>query len=92
MSIYNKPYFKDLISDIGNPLKPDFIIPKLKIWIEYDGIFHYKKVFDGDNYSKLKHHDKLKDEYAKKHSWNLIRIPYWELNNIENILNEKLKL
>ena len=29
-------------------------------------------------------------EYAKEHGWKLIRIPYWEYNNIENILNEIL--
>ena len=90
--IHNKPYFKDLVSDIGYPLKPDFIIPDLKMWIEYDGVFHYNKIFKNDNHDRLKQHDILKDDYAKKHNWKLIRIPYWEFDNIENILDKELKL
>ena len=30
----------------------------------------------------------MKNEYAKENNWNLIRIPYWEYDDIENILNE----
>lgn len=36
--------------------------------------------------------DRIKNKYAKKYGWNLIRIPYWEFDNIETILNEKLKI
>ena len=36
--------------------------------------------------------DKIKDEYAKEHDWKLIRIPYWEYDNIENILIKELNL
>ena len=36
--------------------------------------------------------DKIKNKYAKKHSWKLIRIPYWEFDNIETILNKELKI
>ena len=48
-------------------------------------------MYDEDEYKTLKIHDKRKDEYAKKHGWKLIRIPYWEFDNIENIL-EKIKI
>lgn len=87
---HDKPYFKDLLSDYGNPLRPDFILPEHKIWIEYDGEFHYRKMYDNDNYEKLKIHDERKNKYAKKHGWNMIRIPYWEFDNIENILNKEI--
>lgn len=88
--IYNKPYFNDLLSPLGNPLKPDFIIENKKIWIEYDGEFHYKKVYEEQNFTEIQIHDKTKDEYAKKNNWKLIRIPYWDFDNIEEILREVL--
>lgn len=96
--IMNKRYFKDLKGIGGTGLKPDFIIENKKIWIEYDGIGHFEpKDFAGKgkewaekNFKTLKYHDKLKDEYAKEHGWKLIRIPYWEYDNIENILNKVL--
>ena len=36
-------------------------------------------------------HDSIKDEYAKKNGWKLIRIPYWDFDNIEEILKEMVK-
>lgn len=88
--VHDEPYFQDLLSDKGNPLRPDFILPDYKIWIEYDGEFHYNKVYDTDGHEIIKEHDKRKDEYAKKHGWKLIRIPYLEFDNIENILNKEV--
>ena len=86
--IYDEPYFDDLLSDSNNPLRPDFILPNEKIWIEYDGEFHYKDTYKDGNYEKLKKHDKMKDEYANKNNWIIIRIPYWEYDNIEKILDK----
>ena len=40
--IHNKPYFNDLLSNLGYPLKPDFILSNKKIWIEYDGKQHFE--------------------------------------------------
>lgn len=90
--IYNKPYFENLLSEKGNPLRPDFIIENIKVWIEYDGIFHYEKVYEGDGHENIIINDKIKNEYAKKHDWKLIRIPYWELDNINEILKRELNL
>ena len=36
--------------------------------------------------------DKIKDDYCVKNNIKLIRIPYWEINNIETILINKLNL
>lgn len=89
-NFYNEEYFNDLIGIGGRPLRPDFILPDNKVWIEYDGEFHYRKMYDDDGHEKIKIHDKRKDEYAKKHNWKMIRIPYWEFDNIENILNKEI--
>ena len=82
--IHDEPYFKDLTGLGGGILRPDFILPDYKVWIEYDGEFHYKDITG--NLKTQQYHDKLKDKYAKKNGWKLIRIPYWEFDNIENIL------
>lgn len=83
----------------GN-LRFDFAIPLFNINIEYDGIGHYEPIdFTGEGieiakekFKILKHHDKLKNEYCKKHNIKLIRIPYWDFDNIEDILIKELKL
>lgn len=91
--IHDKEYFKDLLSKSGRPLRPDFIIEDKRIWIEYDGEQHFehiKGMMTKEKYKQLQKHDKLKDKYAKEHRWKLIRIPYWEFDNIEKILEKEL--
>lgn len=88
--IYDQPYFDDLLSPSGNPLRPDFIIEDRKIWIEFDGEFHYKKYYEEQNLEQIKIHDEIKNNYAKENGWKLIRIPYWEINNIEKVLEKEL--
>ena len=88
--IYNKPYFEDLLSPLGNPLKPDFILPSKRVWIEYDGEFHYEKYYETQNFEVLQIHDKIKNKYAYENNWRLIRIPYWEFDNIEKILEKEI--
>ena len=90
--INDEEYFEGLNGIGGKPLRPDFILPDHKIWIEYDGEFHYKKMYDNDSYEILKEHDKRKNEYAKQHGWKLIRIPYYDFDNIEGILKKELNI
>lgn len=88
--VYDKEYFDDLLSDKGYKLRPDFILPNLRVWIEYDGGFHYENL-DG-NLATTQKHDKRKNEYAKLHGYKMIRIPYWEFNNIEEILDKNINI
>ena len=94
---FNTEYkFPDLLSDLGNPLRFDFAVFKDKDkknlihLIEYDGIFHYKKQYDEQNFRLIQYHDELKNSYCKINNIPLLRIPYWELKNIENILIQKI--
>jgi hypothetical protein len=85
--------FNDLLSDKGNPLRFDFGIldknNKLKLLIEYDGEGHYKeKPFGKDSYKLITYHDQLKNEYCNRNNIQLVRIPYWKFDDIENILGE----
>ena len=61
--------------------------------IEYDGKQHFKPVdiFGGqDGFEETQLHDQIKTQYCKDNNIELIRIPYWEKDNIEEILNHKL--
>lgn len=91
---YDTPLFEDLKGLGGGLLRPDFIIPSQNLWIEYDGKQHYEwfeQMMSHDDFLKLQEHDRIKNEYAKKNGWNLVRISYYEYNNINKILNELLK-
>ena len=76
-----------------NTLPFDFYLPNLNTLIEFDGEQHYKisEYFGGLNgFVDTKIRDTIKNRYCEENNINLIRIPYWELDNIEQILNEKL--
>lgn len=64
----------------------DFYLPKYNICIEYDGEFHYKETTLGNNLKEQKIRDDIKTQYCKNKKIELIRIPYWEFNNIDKIL------
>jgi len=103
LELDNLPYdvqytFNNLRGIGGGLLKFDAVVfwdiekTKLRCLIEYDGIFHYEKQYDDDGYEILQIHDKLKDKYCTKNNILLIRIPYWEYDNIEEILNIKIHM
>lgn len=83
-----------------NTLPFDFYIPNKNACVEYDGEQHFTPVkFNGISYDKAKQlfesnkiRDKIKTEYCEKHKIRLIRIPYWEFENTENILIKELNL
>lgn len=86
---YSYPDCKDIM-----PLPFDFYIPKYNILIEYDGQQHYKSVafFGGKKaFEKRKLHDSIKTNYCLDNDIKLIRIPYWDFNNIEKILSSELR-
>lgn len=76
----------------------DIYVKELNLIIEYDGEQHYKPI-PRKGMSKeqakeqliiIQKHDKIKTEYCKNNNIPLIRIPYWEKNNIESFLYQKL--
>lgn len=91
---YIKEYkFNDCI--VKRHLRFDFYLPNLNICIEFDGKQHYKVIekFGGEyEFKKRKKYDKIKNEYCKNNNIHLLRIPYTEYNNIEQILTKELKL
>jgi len=73
------------------PLPFDFYLPDYNLICEYDGLQHFEDV-PMLNHKRTVAHDNIKNEYCKLHNIDLLRIPYWDFDNIENILKEKLSL
>jgi Zn ribbon nucleic-acid-binding protein len=79
-----------------NPLPFDFALfknKKLIMLIEYNGEQHYKAVniFGGEEkLNDTKRNDQIKKEYCLNNNIPLIEIPYWDYENIELLLNEKI--
>ncbi|MFJ7665281.1 endonuclease domain-containing protein [Lysinibacillus sp. NPDC097162] len=63
------------------------------IAIEYDGEQHFKSVeiFGGEiGLAETQSRDRIKNKYCADNGIPLIRIPYWDYENIDAILTEKL--
>lgn len=74
-----------------NPLPFDFYLPNYNLLIEFDGKQHYEQGhFTHSHLSYTQAHDAIKNAYCKENNINLLRIPYYDINNIETILNNKL--
>lgn len=82
--------FDNLIGIGGNSLRFDFavFINNDYFLLEFDGIFHYQKVYDTDGYDIIKEHDSRKNTYCLQNNIKLLRIPYWEFDNIDEIISD----
>jgi len=92
---YEKEYrFKGLVNqDTNYDLRVDFFVEDHNLVIEYDGIQHYEpvEIFGGENtFLRCVESDKIKDSYFNKKGIELLRIPYWDIENIRDILNKAL--
>ena len=77
----------------NKPMRYDFYLPQTNTLIEYDGEGHYvaSERFGGEKgLAKRKHYDQIKTNYAKDNNIKLIRIPYWNYDEIETILDKQL--
>lgn len=73
----------------------DFYLTDYNICIEFDGRQHFEIVgtFGGfDSFIDTIIRDTVKNEYCKKNNIRLIRIPYWDMENIEKIIVNELEL
>lgn len=77
----------------------DFYLPQYNLMIEYDGEQHFAPArFCGPNdernlaeFKKTQEHDMIKNQYCLEHNINLLRIPYTEQENIEDIIENHLQ-
>lgn len=70
----------------------DFYLPEYNTCIEYDGEQHFKPIRGKESFENTTSHDTIKNNYCNQNNIHLIRIPYWEFNNIEQILIKELNL
>ena len=85
--------FDGLIGIGGQSLRFDFYLPDYNLLIECQGIQHkewQETWITKDGFERQLEHDRRKRAYAEKHNINLLEIWYYDINNIENILIEKL--
>lgn len=69
----------------------DFYLPKYNRLVEFDGEQHFKQNNFFDNLEEIQKRDQEKNKWAKDNNIPLVRIPYWERDNItlEMILGDK---
>ena len=88
---FQKEYrFQECInSKTGFSLPFDFYLPDYNCCIEYDGEQHYKERLKGfftkEKLKELQERDKIKTNFCKKNNIHLLRIPYYDFEQI----NEK---
>ena len=76
------------------PLKFDIWLPMHGMCIEFDGVQHHQVVKSWndteENFKDRQRRDAIKTKYCEENDIVLLRIPYWEKDNIESILNDWL--
>lgn len=90
--------FPQLLNQSGKRLRFDFVVYNLdgsiNRIIEFDGRQHYsgpEAIWSkGQNLQQIQEYDNIKNNFCKNNNIKILRIPYWELNNItyEKIFSE----
>lgn len=79
--------FDDCVGISGVKLPFDFVIYDksniIKMIIEYDGEQHYRPSFGDRCLEITQRNDQIKNKYCAESNLKLIRIPYWEKENID---------
>ena len=78
-----------------NLLEFDFYLPYYNVCVEFDGKQHFESIdiFGGElEFEKNKLRDSIKNIFCKENNIKLIRIPYYEIDNIEQILKKELNI
>lgn len=88
IKFYKQYTFNNCINPKTNvKLRFDFYLPEYNCCIEYDGIQHFKCSSSGwdtrEDFENRVFRDKIKNQYCNTHNINLIRIPYWDFDNID---------
>ncbi|MED1863242.1 hypothetical protein P4V41_07220 [Fictibacillus nanhaiensis] len=99
--VHEREYSFSDCRGIRKPLPFDFVLMQsneVHTIIEYDGRQHFNPSNFGGcsdesamlSFQDLKRNDQIKNEYCEKNNIKLIRIPYWDFDNIEEILIKEL--
>ena len=69
----------------------DFYLPNRKMIIEFDGRQHFEPVFGEESFQATKKHDEIKNNFCTNNNINLVRIPYYWGEYIEDVIDIALK-
>jgi hypothetical protein len=78
-----------------NRLRFDFFLPNYNTVIEFDGGQHFKSIdwFGGESeFINIKIRDSIKNKYCLNNNIKLIRIPFFDMGNINKILSNSLTI
>lgn len=86
--------FTNLKYESGIPVRFDFYLPDYNRLIEFDGKQHFEPTggwATKENFIRNQKNDKIRNKYTLEHNIPLVRIPYWERDNItlEMIMGDK---
>lgn len=80
------------------PLRLDFYLPEFNLVIEFDGISHYKKRTHGilpsiatSRFREVLTKDRIKDVWCQNNRKNMLRIPFWDYDNIETMISNVIE-
>lgn len=91
---YREYIFNDLIGVGNNNLRFDFYLPDYNLLIECQGVQHkewQKTWMSKEEFKIILEHDKRKRNYCKNNNIKLLEIWYYEIDDIEEILEKELK-
>lgn len=75
-------YIRQAVTDtLHEQLKLDFLLPEIKVIIEYDGSHHkYGRTTDrGDNLEEIKRKDSVRDAYAESIGYKMVRLNHHQV-------------
>lgn len=90
--VFNKGHKLLINPETNYPLRPDFFIEELNLIIEYDGISHFKSIYNEEEFLKRKKLDILKNNLCKLYDIQIWRFNKNNLHLLESKLIKKQKI
>ena len=68
----------------------DLFLPDYNLIIEFDGQHHFYPTYTKGHFESTIKHDQIKNNFCKSKGIDILRIPYYEGNDIESIITKKI--
>ena len=85
--------FDGCVSNEQRKLRFDYYLKDYNCCVEVDGEYHFAptRYKDGvEKYNKLVECDNIKNDFCKTHNIDLLRLPYYEIDDFEELIKNKL--
>lgn len=87
---WTRPDLIKLSRGLSYRLYFDFYLPEYKLFIEVDGIHHFKPIRGKAKLKTQKFNDSIKDKFCKRNNYNILRIPYFKIEEAERRICQKV--